>query len=102
MCSFSLGAADDQVSLCPITEGVMRKSLRSSVLFGCYEVDNNACKPSNHLRHRRTSPTNGGQQIEKTETETNFAAARNAETFDPAAARPRFYLLSAQLLNEVM
>ena len=43
-----------------------------------------------------------GQQIEKTETETNFAAARNAETFDPAAARPRFYLLSAQLLNEVM
>ena len=35
-----------------------------------------------------------GQQIEKTETETNFAA-RNAETFDPAAARPRFYLLSA-------
>ena len=38
--------------------------------------------------------TSGGQQIEKTETETNFAA-RNAEMFDPAAARPRFYLLSA-------
>ena len=79
----------------------MRKSLQPSVLLGCYEVDNNACKPSNHLRHTRTCPTSGGQQIEKTETETNFAA-RNAETFDPAAARPRFYLLAAQLLNEVM
>ena len=82
--------------------GYEKKFTTKGVFLGCYEVDNNACKPSNHPRHRRTCPTSGGQQIEKTETETNFAAARNAETFDPAAARPRFYLLSAQLLNEVM